>query len=394
MRVAFQLIGGGYWTGGLNYLVNLLSALAESGDKSIKPILFVGTNQNEKDIAAVLPYLSEPPIRAELWNHGTMQHKLRLFRGVLLQRDYLAEQAFHAAKIDLVFQHSAWYGARFGIPTLAWIADFQHRYLPDLFSKLRYWKREIGYHALVRAATRILVSSEDAASDCKRFYPAVAERVSVMPFAPQLIPAKSAKVLAEVSAKYFLPKQFFYLPNQFWKHKNHLALIEALNVLKARGESVLIVASGNLQDNRHPDYPQSILNKAVEYGLENNFVFLGLIPRVDIAPLMQLSIGVINPSLFEGWSTTVEEAKTLGVPLLLSDIKVHREQAPSVVRYFDASNPSAIADALLSAWKEWCPGPRPSEESAAAILTRQRRTEFSQRFILIAQLTIAANGKK
>lgn len=392
--MAFPLIGGGYWTGGLNYLVNLLSALAESGDKSITPILFVGTDQNEQDIAAILPYLSEPPIRAKLWNNGTMQHKQRLLCGVLLQRDYLAEEAFRTAKIDLVFQHSAWYGARFGIPTLAWIADFQHRYLPQLFSKPRYWKREIGYHVLVRAATQILVSSEDAASDCKRFYRAVGDRVSVMPFAPQLIPAKNTEVLAEVSERYILPDKFFYLPNQFWKHKNHLAIIEALHILKVRGEAVVIVASGNLQDNRHPDYPQSVLNMAAEYGLQNSFIFLGLIPRADITPLMQLSIGVLNPSSFEGWSTTVEEAKALGVPLLLSDIKVHREQAPKVVRYFDEKNASAIAEALSLAWKEWHPGPRPKEEAAAVIRTRQQRIEFAQRFISIAQLTVTAEAKK
>ena len=43
---------------------------------------------------------------------------------------------------------------------------------------------------------------------------------------------------------------------------------------------------------------------------------------------MRQSVAVLQPSLFEGWSTTVEEAKSIGKTILLSDIPVHREQAP------------------------------------------------------------------
>lgn len=388
MRVAFPLIGGGAWTGGLNYLVNLLSALAESGDRSITPILFVGTDQSEKDIAAVLPFLSEPPVQSALWNSESWTHKGRLLCAVLLQRDIQAERAFRAASIDLVFQHSAWYGARFQIPTLAWIADFQHRYLPHLFGKRQYWKRDIGYHALVRSATRILVSSEDAALDCKRFYPAVGERVSVMPFAPKLIPAQNAAALEAVRMRHALPEKFFYLPNQFWKHKNHSTVIDALKLLRTRNKHIVVVASGNLQDNRHPSYPQSVLDKVRDYGLAENFRFLGLIPRADISPMMQLAAAVLNPSLFEGWSTTVEEAKSLGVPLLLSDLRVHREQAPRVAKYFEPLNSAEMADAMQCAWEQWQPGPRPEAEVEAAKRTTQQREEFAQRFKAIAYETV------
>jgi hypothetical protein len=37
----------------------------------------------------------------------------------------------------------------------------------------------------------------------------------------------------------------------------------------------------------------------------------------------------------EGWSTTVEEAKSLEGPLILSDIPVHRVQASTVADVFD-----------------------------------------------------------
>ena len=135
MRVAFTLIGGSTWTGGINYLENLLSAIAEEPTCNIKPILFAGKSTDPKTLARLQPYLAEPPILSSIWDNNRVMRMMRLICGFGLQRDYFAEQQFKKSKINVVFQHAAWYGCRFNIPTLAWIADFQHRQLPLMFSK-------------------------------------------------------------------------------------------------------------------------------------------------------------------------------------------------------------------------------------------------------------------
>ena len=65
--------------------------------------------------------------------------------------------------------------------------------------------------------------------------------------------------------------------------------------------------------------------------------------------LMAGSLAVINPSLFEGWSTTVEEAKSMGKVVLLSDIPVHREQAPLRGRYFQPDRAEDLAILMAEA---------------------------------------------
>lgn len=55
-----------------------------------------------------------------------------------------------------------------------------------------------------------------------------------------------------------------------------------------------------------------------------------------------MSLGYINPSFFEG-GTTVEEAKYRGNPILLSDLKVHREQAPAKGAFFAPNDPEDLA---------------------------------------------------
>jgi glycosyltransferase involved in cell wall biosynthesis len=74
-----------------------------------------------------------------------------------------------------------------------------------------------------------------------------------------------------------------------------------------------------------------------------------MIPLSHVYALLRASTAVINPSRSEGWSTTVEEAKSFGVPLILSDIAVHREQTGGAARYFGTDDPVALADHLTHA---------------------------------------------
>jgi glycosyltransferase involved in cell wall biosynthesis len=84
-------------------------------------------------------------------------------------------------------------------------------------------------------------------------------------------------------------------------------------------------------------------------GLGKNFRHLGMIPLPHVYALLRACTALINPSRFEGWSTTVEEAKSFGVPLILSDIEVHREQAAGAASYFRIDDPTTLADYLSHA---------------------------------------------
>ncbi len=387
MRVAFGLIGGSHWTGGLNYLVNLLSAIDENPDCLIEPVLFAGAEVSDEDLQVLLPYLAEPPRISEVWDKSSFAYKIRLFQAFFLQKDIIAEREYKKAGIDVVFQHSAWYGARFDVPTLAWIADFQHKYLPDLFTHFNYWWREIGYRALSRAATAIMLSSEAARMDCEKFYPASKGKTEVLRFAIRMPPEDSVDTTKSIRLKYHLPEKFIYLPNQFWKHKNHYRVVEALEEIKKRDKSVVIAVTGALKDGRNVEYPQSVMDKVKSAGCEQQFLYLGMIPREDIIPLMKASMAVLNPSLFEGWSTTVEEAKATGAPLLLSDIPVHREQALSDVLFFDPFDVTSIADQLLYAWENW-PAERDKKMREQAVITCiENRKKFAGVFFEICNRT-------
>ena len=77
-------------------------------------------------------------------------------------------------------------------------------------------------------------------------------------------------------------------------------------------------------------YPDFAEFELLDLSLFDNHISL---PYAELLVLMQGARALINPSRFEGWSTSVEEARTLGVPMLLSSIAVHREQAGDVADY-------------------------------------------------------------
>ena len=80
-----------------------------------------------------------------------------------------------------------------------------------------------------------------------------------------------------------------------------------------------------------------------------------MIPLAHVYALLRACTALLNPSAFEGWSTTVEEAKSFGVPMMLSDIGVHREQTGGAARYFDLNDAPALADHLAASAAAFTP---------------------------------------
>jgi glycosyltransferase involved in cell wall biosynthesis len=301
--------------------------------------------------------------------------------------DAAAARAFRRERIDVVFEAGEFFGLRFPIPALTWVADFQSHHLPQFFSRRARWRTYLGRRLQLMGRRMILLSSRDAERDCLQFLPRSHGRTLVVPFA---IPQPDGLVAdPAIPRGHGLPDRYFYLPNQFWQHKNHLAVIEGLAIARAKAPEMVVAASGSTIDHRDPRFYDALRDRVSALGLDESFRFLGLVPAPDVAQLALQSVAIVNPSLFEGWSTTVEEGKSLGVPLVLSGIGVHREQAGDRARYFDPLSASAAASALLDAWRAPSVHPTARLEAAredAAARSREFATQLS------AALARAANA--
>jgi glycosyltransferase involved in cell wall biosynthesis len=174
----------------------------------------------------------------------------------------------------------------------------------------------------------------------------------VLPFASEPSGNLLAADSLEVVSQHGVPPRFFFLPNHLWRHKNHQLVLEALSILKRRGLEVVVVASGGVEDPREPGRFTRIMEDIRTKSLTANFLHVGIIPLAHVYALLRITVALINPSTFEGWSTTVEEAKSFGVPVILSDIDVHLEQTGRTGRYFPVNDAACLADHLEAVWNE------------------------------------------
>ncbi|MBX9860470.1 MAG: glycosyltransferase family 4 protein [Sphingomonas sp.] len=347
IRLAIPPIGGKGWFGGWMYMRNMVRALAEHGDPDIETLLFLGPDRADDRYVRDLPDLPRTrviidPAFAEDRVRGGIGRALVTGHNAPLLATYRREG------VDVAFCPAIYLGWRSPIPSIAWIPDFQHRRLPHMFGRATWWKRDLGFRAQVASSAIIILSSEDAERDCLAFYPGARDRTRVARFAVPIdgwptADAAWARLRAEEIAE-----DFVFLPNQLWQHKNHMLAVEAAGLLAQRGSNRQILVTGHGEDPRRPGYRAEIEARIAALGAGEHIRLLGSVDHGLVQAMMIGATALLNPSRFEGWSTTVEEAKAVGTPMLLSDLPVHREQAPDA-RFFATDDAAALADAIEAA---------------------------------------------
>lgn len=350
-RAAFTLIGGKSWTGGYNYLLNLVTALSRFESDSVRPVLFFGKDIEKDELAPFQGLDGVEIVQDSAFNSDRKSRSM--LTSIALGKDPKIAAIFQNEKIEAFFENALFLGWDLPADGIAWMPDFQHRDLKHLYSKFAYWKRELGFQAQVLFRKTVMLSSQDACSSCHKFYPSSQSKTRVVRFAVPGDSSTTPEHAKAVAQKYELPESFYFIPNQFWAHKNHEIVVKALALMKERGvELPTIVCSGKTADPIRPQHFASIQQLVEKNELATSFRILGMIPFNDLKPLMLASEALINPSLYEGWSTTVEEAKALGIPMILSDLDVHKEQAEGKALFFDRHNEQSLANLLEHAPKQ------------------------------------------
>lgn len=387
-RIAFAFGNTTAWQGGLSFYDNLLTAISLTPEASKNTLLAVVPNGDtrfesltrrfdevyrlpvvdiiQRVVRYVAPSLSASESLARLTPESSLSRTLRHVRADV---SFLKEDPL----------------ANFFIPNICWFPDFQYLHMPEMFTPKEYQVYDRVARNTARFATRVMLSSRAAQNDFARILPRFVHKTKVIPFTAWMDESIYQDDPSRVAQEYHLPHKFFYLPNQFWKHKNHKIVLRALLLLKNEGKKIVVAASGKLEDYRNPFYPSEIIAEIERANLQEQFILLGMIPRSDVYSLMRQSLGVIQPSLFEGWSTSIEEAKSLGKPALASELDVHREQDSPGTIYFNSHDAQELADYMKKLYKEWSPGVDYQAEKRAREWMHTRAKAFGESFLDLAR---------
>ena len=361
------LLGKGLtnWTGGIDYL-----RLCIEGLSATLPALRIGVSLPQPPVRARIRTLLGDAKRGilQVFHHGTfdiaripaptleeVRNALTIDRiacDVVPYRDSRKGllSVVRTLGAHAVFPSLESLGPEFPVPWVGYIPDFQHQYLPELFSRRERRSRDVIFGNLIRDARVLSLNSRAVADDIRRFYPSATCRLVVLPFAPAPAAGWLEFDFRETLRRYRLPPRYFLISNQFWVHKSHITAFEALLLLHAKSEfrDVELICTGSTYDYRWPRYFEELGRKVKALGLSSKIRFLGKIPKIEQIAIMRRAVAVLQPTLSEGGpgGGSVYDAVAVGTPVIASDIPVNREIEHESVRFFPARSAEKLVQEM------------------------------------------------
>lgn len=311
----------------------------------------------------------------------------RLARALLQVGDRKDDLAafIDARPVDLVyFLHTSELAGRLrrrNVLTTVW--DLCHRDFPE-FPEVRaggeFESRERTLRSHVTRAVGVIADSAISARHLADRYGVDPTRVLVMPFSPSpAMTSHAVRSTPEVLERHGLGPGYLFYPAQFWPHKNHVRLIEALAIRRREGhEDVLVLAGGDKGNKRH------VLAVADRLGVSDQVRALGYVDDLDLCGLYEGSRAVVFASYFGPTNLPPLEAWASGRPLVhpahlgeqvgdaavLFDVDDAVSLAGALGRLDEATEVSRVVSAGTAALRDWRERQEQAEVALLAHLER------------------------
>jgi len=330
-------------SGIVNYIISIIRGfdLLPAEKKPDLVIFHSATAPLQQICETGYPHLSFYPLPADKFPRDIFKRLVNAFSRRILGKQIYSNQV-PATTVDYIFPIFPfdWYYEKIR-NKVNWLVDFNPYYFPDHYEDKGAWYKQ--WHSGIAATTdRVVLSSYSSYDDYKKFYPAHKTETHILRFSAML-PDFSSVDAGALKKRLGIRSPYFITPNQFWEHKNHIVILKAFKMLQDAGQSVELVFTGSMGVNRGKGFQFEKLREFVDTnGFQEKVHFLGVMDRKEQLALMANSAAIIQPSLFEGWSTLVEESKSIGKFIILSDIPVHREQIDRNCLFFNPHSPEDL----------------------------------------------------
>lgn len=237
------------------------------------------------------------------------------------------------------------------IATVCTIYDLQYKTYPEFFAPEDVAHRHHTFVDACRRATALTAISDYSRDSAIRHGDLGESRIRTIHLRmAQRIAPTSRQDTDGILERYGLTRQqYFIYPANFWKHKNHEMLLTAFCVACRDGlpDGICLICTGA------PGARQDWLRAAASaMGLGDLVQFPGYLSNEELGVLMGNSLGVLFPSLYEGFGLPVIEAMAAGVPVACSSMTSLPEVAGDAAILFDPRNPKELARAICSLAKD------------------------------------------
>jgi len=299
---------------------------------------------------------------------------------VLLRRQ--EEMALHLDQLDLYFcPLGALYPRPLPLPTVVTLADIQEVFHPEFFSVEDRYSHDLHFPSSTRMADRVVTHSNFSKDTIVKHHRLTEEKVIVVPNSAEERFYRSDQIAGPVDRQ--LRDNFIFYPANFWKHKNHELLLQALRLLqKEKDLGIHAVFTGFEQANGFP-----LREKLKEYDQLPQCHALGYVTIEELISLYRRARMLVFPSLFEGFGIPLVEAMAVGCPVVAADATSVPEVLGGAGHLFDPASPRSIADAIE---RVWCDA---ALRQKMATLGKRRAQAFSPARSAQAHLAVFAEAR-
>ena len=211
--------------------------------------------------------------------------------------------------------------ARLGPGTVLTVHDLIAQKLEDLY---RGSRSRIGFRLArwletrcLYQAERLIAVSEHTKNDLVQIYGLDPGRITVIQEAadPGLAPVGEPEQRAAVLARLGLAAGpgFFLYVGAIDQRKGINVLLEALSILRQKGEPHDLALAGEIKNDRQ--YP-GLVREIKRLGLTDRVHLLGFVSEADLAALFSACLAFVFPSLYEGFGLPPLEAMVCGAPVV------------------------------------------------------------------------------
>lgn len=280
----------------------------------------------------------------------------RKFAALFGWKFFLKEyEAIKKYDLDLMLDPATTFiGHAFSIPYIVNIHDLMHKYYPSFpeYSFKVKIMRDLLYKKAAKYSKCTVVESAQGKEDLARFYGISKKKIKVIPCVPSASVYRyrdmSQADAAELTLKYKLPDRFIFYPAQFWHHKNHIRLMQALNLIKREHKvEIPIVLAGSPKES----YKET-MDAIDSMGLKSQVFYLGYVPDKEIAALYKRAEALVFPSLLGHTNIPPLEAIILGTPVLCSDLFEMPKQVGDAGLLFNPFDSKDIAEKVYRLWED------------------------------------------
>jgi glycosyltransferase involved in cell wall biosynthesis len=268
------------------------------------------------------------------------------YRPAYFERKY---EVIRKNRIDLLIDPCmSLVGYYSGIPYIFTVHDLMHKYYKG-FTDMPFYDRvlrDIIFSRVAGRARLVLVDSQRGKEDVMKFYKIPAGKIGILPTAPskEFFDVMDDRTIDRMLKKFALPEEYLFYPAQFWHHKNHAALLQAMTVLQIRYNYHLsAVFTGS--DKGSLGY---VRKKAEQLRLGGMVHYLGYVSEEEKVALYRRARALVMPSFFGPTNIPVWEAFAAGCPVLTSDVHGIADQVGDAGLLFDPKDPDDIAEKLYT----------------------------------------------